>query len=245
MIDSFKEVYNTRKEEICGFIEVLKFLQRMKQEKETDEGISKFDKFFHGNVGISLSYQSFTNILKSNVSLMLYNLIEFTVTNLMECIYDKIKLNNLSYTDVNELIRKLWTKTILKSTNDPNANFNTFVRKNEEIINKIINNKVVELKARDTLPAGNLDGVTIKETFKEHGITVNTSSSNYRPDILEAIKDKRNNLAHGAVSFVEALRDDTISDIEQNEKFIVNFLEEVICSVSQYLLEEKYKTISS
>lgn len=239
---ALREIYNCRKEEIDNFIEVIKFLECKEQEKD-DDG-SEFDKFFHCQNGINLSYQSLINILKSNVSLMMYNLIEFTVANLMECIYDKIKSNNLSYSDVNNLIKKLWTKTILKATNDPNASFNTFVKKNEEIITKIINNAVIELKARDTLPAGNLDGITIRETFENHGIAVNTSSSNYRPDILNSIKEKRNNLAHGTVSFVEALRDDSILDIEDNEKFISNFLEEVISLVAHYLSTESYKVES-
>lgn len=239
---ALREIYNSRKEEIDNFIEVIKFLQNKEQDKD-DDGRSKFDKFFHGQNGINLSYQAMTNILKSNVALMMYNLIEFTVANLMECIYDRIKLNNLSYLDVNSLIKKLWTKTILKAVNDPNANFNTFIKKNEEIINKIIGNTVIELRARDTLPAGNLDGITIKETFEKHGVSVNTSSSNYRPDILDSIKEKRNNLAHGTVSFVEALRDVGILDIEKNEKFIANFLEEIINNVSQYLANESYKVV--
>lgn len=239
---AFREIYNCRKKEIDNFIEVIKFLESKEQEKD-DEG-SKFDKFFHCENGIDLSYQSLINILKSNVSLMMYNLIEFTVANLMECIYEKIKVNNLSYSDVNNLIKRLWTKTILKAANDPNANFNTFVKKNEEIINKIISNAVIELKSRDTLPAGNLDGITIKETFENHGIIVNTSSLYYRPDILDSIKEKRNKLAHGTVSFVEALRDDSVSDIANNEEFIANFLEEIIAEVSQYLTNECYRVVS-
>ena len=65
-----------------------------------------------------------------------------------------------------------------------------------------------------------------------------------KKSILNSIKEKRNNLAHGTVSFVEALRDDSILDIEDNEKFISNFLEEVISLVSHYLSTESYKVVS-
>ena len=92
---ALREIYNCRKEEIDNFIEVIKFLECKEQEKD-DDG-SEFDKFFHCQNGINLSYQSLINILKSNVSLMMYNLIEFTVANLMECIYDKIKSNRRFY----------------------------------------------------------------------------------------------------------------------------------------------------
>lgn len=91
------------------------------------------------------------------------------------------------------------------------------------------------------MPTGNLDGNTIKDTFEAHGIHVKTSSTNYRPDILASIKDRRNNLAHGPVSFVDAVRMDGIYDIENNEVFVVNFLEEVIETVDKYINDDGYK----
>ena len=45
-----------------------------------------------------------------------------------------------------------------------------FLRKNEEIISKILNNNELNMEARNTLPGGNLDGNSIKETFESHGI---------------------------------------------------------------------------
>ena len=172
---------------------------------------------------------------------MIYNIIEYTVSNLIDSIYDEIRMNHLSYVDVNESIKALWRKTILKSVNDPNANFSTFLRKNEEIIASILNHSALDMYSRNTLPGGNLDGVSIKETFELHGIQVKTSSQNYRPDILEGIKENRNNLAHGSVSFVEAVREDSISDIKRNETIVAAFLDELIVTVSAYIEEQKYK----
>lgn len=188
-------------------------------------------------------YQSLINILKSNVSLMIYNIIEYTVTNLIDSIYDEIRVNHLSYIDVNDSIRNLWRKTILRSVNDPNANFSTFLRKNEEIISAILSNNELNMYAKNTLPGGNLDGTSIKETFESHGIQVRTSSRNYRPDILIGIKENRNNLAHGSVSFVEAMREDSIDDIRANESLVVGFLEELIETVSTYIEDQKYKKV--
>jgi hypothetical protein len=236
----FRDTYDSRKKEIEDFIELMEFLEM--KENDREDGISKFSQFFHPNGnGIQLTYQSLINILKSNVSLMIYNIIEYTVANLVDSIYDEIKNNHLTYVDVNTSIKGLWRKTLLKAANDPNANFNTFLKKNEEIIDAILNSKTIEMRSRNTLPAGNLDGVSIKETFESHGIHVQTSSSNFRPDILEDIKENRNNLAHGAVSFVDAVRTDTIEDIKRNERFVVGFLEELIDTVTTYIADQKYK----
>ena len=149
----------------------------------------------------------------------------------------------MSYVDVNVSIRTLWRKTILKAANDPNANFNTFLKKNEEVIDAILQNSILELRSRNTMPAGNLDGVSIKEAFESHGVQVQTASRNYRPDILNNIKENRNNLAHGAVSFVDAVRFESIADIRRNKNVVVSFLEELIDVVSVYFEEEKYKMV--
>lgn len=234
---TFQDTYDSRKNEIENFLELMKFLEQ--KENEREDGKSKFSEFFYPeNGGIHLTYQALINILKSNVSLMIYNIIEYTVTNLIDSIYDEIRINHLSYIDVNDSIRSLWRKTILKSVNDPNANFSTFLKKNEEIISAILSNNELNMYAKNTLPGGN----SIKETFESHGIRVRTNSRNYRPDILIGIKENRNNLAHGSVSFVEAMREDSIDDIKTSEILVVGFLEELIETVSTYIEEQKYKT---
>lgn len=238
---TFQDTYDSRKNEIENFLGLMKFLEQ--KENEREDGKSKFSEFFYPeNRGIHLTYQALINILKSNVSLMIYNIIEYTVTNLIDSIYDEIRINHLSYIDVNDSIRSLWRKTILKSVNDPNANFSTFLKKNEEIISAILSNNELNMCAKNTLPGGNLDGNSIKETFESHGIRVRTNSRNYRPDILIGIKENRNNLAHGSVSFVEAMREDSIDDIKTSEILVVGFLEELIETVSTYIEEQKYKT---
>ena len=237
---AFQDTYDDRKKEIEDFLELMEFLET--KENDRVDGVSKFSEFFHSEgTGIRLTYQSLINVLKSNVSLMIYNIIEYTVANLIDSIYDEIRMNRLSYVDVNESIQGLWRKTILKSTSDPNANFNTFLKKNEEIITTILRNTTLEMNSRNTLPSGNLDGVSIKRTFESHGIQLQTRSRNYRPDILEGIKENRNNLAHGSVSFVDAVRSDSISDIRKNETFVVAFLEELIDTVTTYIDEKRYK----
>ncbi len=82
--------------------------------------------------------------------------------------------------------------------------------------------------ARESLHAGNLDGVSIRETFESHVLQISTSSPNFRPDILGNIKMNRNNLAHGAVSFVDAVRDDSIQDFKKYARFVMLFLEELM-----------------
>lgn len=237
---TLKSTYEDRKNEINKFIELIDFLEKKKIQVEENE--ISFDDFFYGKkLKITLSYQELINILKSNLSLMMYNIIEYTVSGLVDCIYDEIRVQQLSYIDVNESIRKLWRKTVLKSAKDPEANFNTFLRKNEEIIDCILEKKILDIHAKQSLPAGNLDGISIEETFRAHGIQIQTHSKNYRPDILSNIKTNRNNLAHGSVSFVDAVRGDSIQDFKNYARFIMSFLEELINTVEYYIKNGEYR----
>lgn len=225
-----------------------RYSSRYRKEGHTDNKwrlLYSFERLVRETLPDIVSMENVPNLIHENVfnvSLMIYNIIEYTVTNLIDSIYDEIRINHLSYIDVNDSIRSLWRKTILKSVNDPNANFSTFLKKNEEIISAILSNNELNMYAKNTLPGGNLDGNSIKETFESHGIRVRTNSRNYRPDILIGIKENRNNLAHGSVSFVEAMREDSIDDIKTSEILVVGFLEELIETVSTYIEEQKYKT---
>ncbi len=236
---AIKEVFRQRKDEIQNFLEFMQFLERKKVMPDEDE--VTFEDFFHGKEKLMFSYQQLINVLKSNYALMLYNIIEFTVMGLINSIYDEIKMEGLSYIDVNESIRKIWRRVMVKPMKDPNANHTTFVKCNEGIISEILERKIIVIRARDTMPGGNLDGNAIQTIFEEHGIEVNTHSPNYRPDILKSVKDNRNNLAHGTVSFVEALRDDSIKDLRDNYILVIAFLEELILEVEQYISKSGFK----
>lgn len=240
----FLEIFNERKEEIDKFIKIMFLIEKKNDTKSQIENrdITEFEEFFNSNeMQIDVTYQFMINIMKSNATLMLYNIIEFTVSGLMDMVYDAIKDEELSYVEVNTDIQNLWRKSLLRSTLDPNANHNTFLKKNEEIIEYILNRRTLELASRNSLSGGNLDGNKILETCKIHGIEFKPCSSNYRPFELENIKNKRNELAHGSVSFTEALRDRAIGDIKEDKDNIFLFLDDLVDTFSKYISDKRYK----
>ncbi len=238
MIETFLTAYKERKVELNDFIELMEFFEK-KEKNKNEIGQSEFDQFFHG---IGFTYQQLINILKSNASLMVYSIIEFTVANLVQSIYDEIKVQGLSYLDVSDSIRKIWREALLKKVAiDPNTSFNTFLRKHEAIVQDILCYKILQLTSKQTLPSGNLGGEAIKSTFAEHGIKIFTGSENYRPDLLESIKNNRNNLAHGSVSFVDAMSQQSIDDIKKTVVKVLLFLDELVDLVKEYIDTQQYK----
>lgn len=244
----FLEVFTDRKEEINKFINIMFFIEKKNDTKSQTKhrDITEFQEFFNSSeMQIDISYQFMINIMKSNATLMLYNIIEFAVSGLMDIVYDAIKEEELSYLEVNTDIQALWRKSLLRATLDPNANHNTFLKKNEEIIEYILNKNTLTLASRSSLSGGNLDGSKILETCKVHGIEFRPSSINYRPNKLEDIKNKRNELAHGSVSFTEALRDRAIGDIKEDKENIFLFLDDLIDTFSNYISEKRYKSTAN
>lgn len=236
-METIVATFLSRESEIDKLLSTMRFLE-YKEKNKNEFGESSFSKFFCPNESELLSYQELSNILKSNVSLMIYNLIEYTVSNLVECIYLKVKSEHLSYLDINDGLQEIWRKITLKALKDPNAIHSTVIKKNEEMIKCIVNKTTVELSYRDVISAGNLDGEEIKKTFETHGMKINTT--NYRPYILSSVKNKRNELAHGSVSFVEALRDRSIADILNDYNVIKLFLKDLIVVVKEYLTNKMY-----
>lgn len=231
----FLNTYNNRKEEIQNFIKFMEVLECLENTKGSDNLLSIF---LHSS---TMNYQSLINILKSNLSLMLYNIIEFSVSNLLDGLYTEIFIKRLTYNDVNKELKKLWHETQFRGIRDPNASFNTFIDKSKCIVDWITEKKILQMSPKNTMPSGNLDSITLQKVFSSHGIKINTSSPNYRPDIFDNIKVSRNNLAHGSFSFSDALKDFSISDIKRKSDFVLNFLDELIVAVKEYTDKEYYK----
>ncbi len=239
-----QEIYDERKKEINSFLEFMNCLER--DERTKDEHGSTLEKIFHSQEEAAcLTYQFIINILKSNVTLMIYNLIEYTVVALIDSIYDKIRADQLSYKDVNDFIKALWRRKILKSVKDPNANFNTLLKRCEYLISSILNNEIIELDPQETLPSGNLDEDAILKTFGLHGIQVEKDISKKREDVFGSIRHSRNELAHGYVAFKDAVPELTINDIRENKKLVVDFLDELIGIILKYNIEQKCKVLDT
>ena len=59
------------------------------------------------------------------------------------------------------------------------------------------------------------------------------------------IKERRNSLAHGTISFVDAVRDSSIKDMLDITEYVIRFLGKLIENIDEYIINEKYKEKSS
>lgn len=197
--DGSQELYNQRDSEILEFIEKTKNIDSQ-------------------SVLTELQKREFLWVIKSNIILMQYNLIESVFVELFSEFYSLLKESNFSIDDMPPdffynfilLVRRMPTKN-LDLIKNSNASENNEMKLSNLIIKAGFDLTEEEKKF---LVNGNLDGKKIKDFLKGWGFD---TAELERIDIscLKTLKDQRQLLAHGGMSFAEQGRTITWEDIER------------------------------
>jgi hypothetical protein len=170
-------------------------------------------------------------ILKSNLLIMLYNLIESSISNAIEEIHNDIYSNSISFNTLKEKIKSLVIKNTKRVDSDK------FVAKITDIATDIIRHTF----KREELFKGNVDRRKIKELSEQYGFNINTDYNRTKHGShLVSIKDKRNDLAHGIFSFTEVGKEYTISDLKDMKDKTINYISDILDNIESYLKNKEY-----
>ena len=183
----------------------------------------------------------FLRISKANALLMIYNLVESTVLNGMEEIYDKVKDNGATFSTVRREIQDIWFSYKFGQVyRQPEAHYISYRSKALEIVNSIMLGEPIELSRDALLIGGNLDADRIFKVCNSHGIKYKPDKACKGGERLEDVRIKRNGLAHGNLSFAECGREYSLSDLIeiQNQTYI--FLSGLLDEMEKYYENESY-----
>ena len=171
------------------------------------------------------------SISKSALFLVLYNIVESTVSMAFEELHEKIKS-----TEFNKLSPKL--KILYVEYHFKQRKTNDVVRLLEETANTTVGlPKLEEYLKRINLFSGNLDAREINSIFNKYGIRNLQNKS--RKNLL-LVKNKRNKLAHGEESFKASGRGFTIGELQKLVVAVTETMTELIDSVESYLVHQQY-----
>ncbi len=182
----------------------------------------------------------FLKVLKANALLMVYNLVEASIMGGILQIYDQMKTCGYSYNDVRKEIQDIWFSFKFNQVYDKTAHYNSYREKALEIINEILKGEIIELSRKATDISGNLNAEKIRQICKDHGITYSIDASCRGGAVLDDVKDKRNNLAHGTISFVECGRDYSIEALILIKNETITFLEGILRGMKDYCEDKSY-----
>lgn len=172
-------------------------------------------------------------IFKSSVMLMLYNEVEGVYSNLLCEFFDYIIDNNIPFEKLHKKVRKLYFQYHLKKIGKSIEGLEDFYGNID-----LKNVGYLEINKYLKLYSGNLDARQIRKISKELGITV---SMTVKGDSLLKVKNCRNKLAHGEVSFQEACRDYSAKELKEFKSEVYDFMKMLIEDYENFI---KYQLIS-
>ena len=168
---------------------------------------------------------------KATAFLLLYNLVESTISNAIQSIYDELKSKSISYMKVRDDLKKISLKN--------------FSRMNMDSLHTKIFDLSVDIITigfrRRSLFSGNVDAKFIRKTAREYGFSHQTTYIKTRNgESLFTIKNHRNDLAHGIKSFTEVGKEVGITQLGEVKDEVISYLEEILSNVDKYVGDEDY-----
>ena len=226
-----EETYSSRCHEIERFFEMLLFMRDNRDSRLSGDETS--------NAGCLSSYvigRDLEKTLRASAYLMLYNLVEATMTNAIGAIHQHIADEQVGFDELKEDVRKIAIKGLRKavSLETPSELFNVSVPISSALIWLGFDKK--------DLFSGNLDGRLIKDKAKEYGfqlINHDRAASRDGARLLN-VKTKRNELAHGGISFEDCGQETSVDELVAIFDEIKIFIRAVLDGVSEYLATKSY-----
>lgn len=220
---TIKVHYEKRKEDVEEFFRFLCFLLSF----ETHHGR------FIQNVetgDILIITQEMQCVAKAQSLILLYNLVESTVCDCLNEIYDAIRDDNLNYGNVSNDIKKMW-RNYLNRKDLPEK-----LKSDNEIINMPINFESLAINI-----SGSLDFRKIQDVFSKHGCLLDNSSRETIANSFLVVKNKRNLLAHGNISFSDCGAHYILSELLSYKEHIVDYMQDVVKKTYDYINNRTYK----
>lgn len=215
--------YKRRKEDVEEYFRLLCFLLSF----ETHRNIS----IQNIDTGKSLVItQEMQCVAKAQSLILLYNLVESTVCDCLNAIYDAIQDESLIFGNVSDDIKNMW-RNFLKRKNLPEKTKN-----DNDIINMAIRFDSLAINI-----SGSLDFRKIQEVFSKHGCLLDNSSRDTIAQSFLVVKNKRNLLAHGNISFSECGAHYLLSDLQKYKEHIVDYMQDVVNKTCDYIANKAYK----
>lgn len=230
-----KEEFDRRLIEIATYFEILESIEMDKPR------LTSFDLKIEKQKEILFDSNKI-NIFRASAILLLYNLVESTIYNSVVSIFDEISTQKLKYFEATEDIRKYWLNNVYK--HDEKIKKETVINSFINIANQIFNDTML-LASNQIEYGGSLDADKIFKTANSLKIDIKQVYQTYRKEVhgetLEDIKKKRNWLAHGEKTFAQIGQDYSFSTLENLRKYVIEFLENYINCVENYIFSKHYK----
>lgn len=223
-MDDFSQAFEERLQEIETYLDLLEAL-----EKQVQEGTPQLGK--SGDIITPIQQK----ILYSSVYLQLYNLIESTVSRCVDTISKFIVEQGLRPNDLCAELRQEWVRFVARTHTD--LSYENRLKFALTLFEHLVKELPISELIVEKGGGGNWDDEEIYKFSKRLGLTLNVSSHArqavkrpFKNDMgaLALIRDYRNKLAHGNLSFAECGENTTVRDLRELTNGVALYMREII-----------------
>lgn len=185
--------------------------------------------------------QTCIKVMRATAFLMIYNVVESAIRSAFEALYERIALEKQTIDTVTEDVRKLWIGQRHRAKNKTSASADTYRKLVEEVVDHILAKAVLELDVKQLSIAGSLDANAIRHVCELHGIPkLRVHHRAGGGAELVTVKQQRNALAHGNISFSECGQQYTAKDLKRIKGQAVVFVRSVLRNIKRYEDQQEY-----
>jgi predicted RNA-binding protein with EMAP domain len=239
-MENLEQFFDERFQEIRAYLD---FLERV--EVQVRSGIPRDQT---GEIEISPEQQK---ILYSSLYLQLYSLVESTVNKCVDSLVRSIIERAVTPSLLSEDFRKEWIRFIARTHED--LKYDKRLESAIKLSNYFLFSSAIEDFRIDKGGGGNWDDKSIYKFSKRLGIVdfldqeiEQRIKRHYKNDqgSLEFIKDTRNKLAHGNISFVECSNEVVVSELRELSNNTALYLRSFVRAFQDLIENESYLNIN-
>jgi hypothetical protein len=179
-------------------------------------------------------------ILKATVFLVLYNVVEATVRSCFSSLWSAVEGEDVKLCSLIGDLRGVWLKHEFRRIDPFSASGKTYRDLAERIMEFSILDGVPRVGFRQLSGGGNWGVDEIREICVEHGLNMRTPRAARAGVDLNTVRDRRNDLAHGTLSFEEVGQAFTVEELRSMLARSLSTLRALVTCSEQFLDSKGY-----
>lgn len=180
-------------------------------------------------------------LLKATTFLLLYNLIEATVRDAVDSIWQAVGVSKVKALELLPSLRNVWVGSEFRRKDAFSAAPNLYRDVASEILRLASEGATPSVAFKRVMNGGNINNTAIRNMCESHGL-VFAAPKNTRDGVdLDTVKGRRNTLAHGEQTFEEVGSSYAVSDLKEIKGRSVAYLRQYVKKVDKYISQEAFK----